>query len=153
MYFFFFSSRRRHTRLTCDWSSDVCSSDLMLSDRLSFSVSRGSTRRSADAERGHGHRHDGETGVLQQLAEGEFEVVHDSSQSCDAITISIFSTFAGNSGCWDQARPLSYRPGSPVPSARSWNRLPQDCHKCSTTWETPSCLIRRFALRLVSPPG
>src|SRR6267142_3741027 len=27
--FFFFSSRRRHTRLTCDWSSDVCSSDLI----------------------------------------------------------------------------------------------------------------------------
>src|SRR4051812_7850385 len=27
-YVFFFSSRRRHTRLTCDWSSDVCSSDL-----------------------------------------------------------------------------------------------------------------------------
>src|SRR5690242_20922347 len=26
--FCFFSSRRRHTRLTCDWSSDVCSSDL-----------------------------------------------------------------------------------------------------------------------------
>src|SRR3954466_12640235 len=23
----FFSSRRRHTRLSCDWSSDVCSSD------------------------------------------------------------------------------------------------------------------------------
>src|SRR4051812_25641727 len=29
-FFFFFSSRRRHTRLTCDWSSDVCSSDLNL---------------------------------------------------------------------------------------------------------------------------
>src|SRR5690242_21893765 len=28
MLLFFFSSRRRHTRLTCDWSSDVCSSDL-----------------------------------------------------------------------------------------------------------------------------
>src|SRR5207247_7490903 len=26
--FFFFSSRRRHTRSTRDWSSDVCSSDL-----------------------------------------------------------------------------------------------------------------------------
>src|SRR5438046_6390970 len=26
---FFFSSRRRHTRLVSDWSSDVCSSDLM----------------------------------------------------------------------------------------------------------------------------
>src|SRR6202040_3526883 len=27
--FFFFSSRRRHTRWTGDWSSDVCSSDLV----------------------------------------------------------------------------------------------------------------------------
>src|SRR5689334_24829654 len=26
--YFFFSSRRRHTRWNCDWSSDVCSSDL-----------------------------------------------------------------------------------------------------------------------------
>src|SRR2546422_3148624 len=28
MRFFFFSSRRRHTRCSRDWSSDVCSSDL-----------------------------------------------------------------------------------------------------------------------------
>src|SRR5258705_4883711 len=28
--FFFFSSRRRHTRCLSDWSSDVCSSDLLL---------------------------------------------------------------------------------------------------------------------------
>src|SRR5438270_9357062 len=28
VFFFFFSSRRRHTRFDCDWSSDVCSSDL-----------------------------------------------------------------------------------------------------------------------------
>src|SRR5690606_39620803 len=28
---FFFSSRRRHTRFSRDWSSDVCSSDLGLS--------------------------------------------------------------------------------------------------------------------------
>src|SRR6266481_6715530 len=28
VFFFFFSSRRRHTRWNCDWSSDVCSSDL-----------------------------------------------------------------------------------------------------------------------------
>src|SRR6266511_3148432 len=27
-FFFFFSSRRRHTRCSRDWSSDVCSSDL-----------------------------------------------------------------------------------------------------------------------------
>src|SRR5476649_1708287 len=30
-FFFFFSSRRRHTRSLCDWSSDVCSSDLEIS--------------------------------------------------------------------------------------------------------------------------
>src|SRR6266478_5651070 len=29
VFFFFFSSRRRHTRFDCDWSSDVCSSDLV----------------------------------------------------------------------------------------------------------------------------
>src|SRR5256886_3292855 len=28
-FIFFFSSRRRHTRFDCDWSSDVCSSDLV----------------------------------------------------------------------------------------------------------------------------
>src|SRR5688572_31376513 len=30
LFFFFFSSRRRHTRFDCDWSSDVCSSDLLI---------------------------------------------------------------------------------------------------------------------------
>src|SRR5690606_39685949 len=29
--YFFFSSRRRHTRFSRDWSSDVCSSDLLAS--------------------------------------------------------------------------------------------------------------------------
>src|SRR5579862_7515991 len=29
LFVFFFSSRRRHTRWNCDWSSDVCSSDLL----------------------------------------------------------------------------------------------------------------------------
>src|SRR6266581_6691800 len=32
--FFFFSSRRRHTRWTGDWSSDVCSSDLRRHGRV-----------------------------------------------------------------------------------------------------------------------
>src|SRR6478735_10781030 len=34
--FFFFSSRRRHTRLQGDWSSDVCSSDLRISAECNF---------------------------------------------------------------------------------------------------------------------
>src|SRR2546429_2018677 len=32
--FFFFSSRRRHTRCSRDWSSDVCSSDLLFDQRV-----------------------------------------------------------------------------------------------------------------------
>src|SRR2546421_2517716 len=53
--FFFFSSRRRHTRSDRDWSSDVCSSDLipnrkMNDDQLKFSCEE--TRSSlGDADR------------------------------------------------------------------------------------------------------
>src|SRR5437588_7170550 len=36
--FFFFSSRRRHTRSLCDWSSDVCSSDLLTPENLQNQV-------------------------------------------------------------------------------------------------------------------
>src|SRR5260370_13793674 len=38
VFFFFFSSRRRHTRFKCDWSSDVCSSDLKSSRRTTAKV-------------------------------------------------------------------------------------------------------------------
>src|SRR5688500_20294208 len=44
MNFFFFSSRRRHTRLQGDWSSDVCSSDLSGTralDGVSLEIQRG----------------------------------------------------------------------------------------------------------------
>src|SRR2546430_7486871 len=46
---FFFSSRRRHTRFDCDWSSDVCSSDLTHTARSESprtAQSRPSARRS-----------------------------------------------------------------------------------------------------------
>src|SRR2546430_13045001 len=36
--FFFFASRRRHTRFDCDWSSDVCSSDLLDKSDLSHII-------------------------------------------------------------------------------------------------------------------
>src|SRR6266403_5721485 len=36
MHFFFFSSRRRHTRSLRDWSSDVCSSDLGMQSKKTF---------------------------------------------------------------------------------------------------------------------
>src|SRR2546430_11355929 len=41
VFVFFFSSRRRHTRFDCDWSSDVCSSDLVVDrDAESLAVAR-----------------------------------------------------------------------------------------------------------------
>src|SRR2546429_8165008 len=42
--FFFFSSRRRHTRCSRDWSSDVCSSDLT----TAVATSRGEARHAAN---------------------------------------------------------------------------------------------------------
>src|SRR5256884_2706685 len=52
--FFFFSSRRRHTRCSRDWSSDVCSSDLQIVLVLeNKSASRGRGR-----ARGRGRRGD-----------------------------------------------------------------------------------------------
>src|SRR5690554_1784867 len=45
-HFFFFSSRRRHTRCGRDWSSDVCSSDLV-SSRSSWRWNRQGRRRQA----------------------------------------------------------------------------------------------------------
>src|SRR2546427_2167596 len=45
IFFFFFSSRRRHTRFDCDWSSDVCSSDLVWISREEDSSSQESSSR------------------------------------------------------------------------------------------------------------
>src|SRR5438128_10408634 len=40
-FFFFFSSRRRHTRCYRDWSSDVCSSDLDMSQTEKEAIDAG----------------------------------------------------------------------------------------------------------------
>src|SRR2546422_9478882 len=71
--FFFFSSRRRHTRCSRDWSSDVCSSDLgsvgTKAGRVAVLMPIGSARRH---DRGAGARHLGEV-----LALGPFPVQRD----------------------------------------------------------------------------
>src|SRR5699024_12104422 len=51
--FFFFSSRRRHTRSKRDWSSDVCSSDL---HRRPTDLLAGPGNRSGALNRIHDHR-------------------------------------------------------------------------------------------------
>src|SRR5690606_40137093 len=60
--FFFFSSRRRHTRFSRDWSSDVCSSDL--ESRL-VRLETGTYRIGASETRS----------ALRQLADGRAAVV------------------------------------------------------------------------------
>src|SRR5256885_7107708 len=50
-YIFFFSSRRRHTRLQGDWSSDVCSSDLKHGTLGAQILPRACCGRSRDARR------------------------------------------------------------------------------------------------------
>src|SRR6266853_5421475 len=49
VFFFFFSSRRRHTRFDCDWSSDVCSSDLELYAVPTENTGRGLTLQGGSA--------------------------------------------------------------------------------------------------------
>src|SRR2546430_13376798 len=57
---FFFSSRRRHTRFDCDWSSDVCSSDLF---RIAAAESDPTQRLTRGDEIG-GHRMFSSTGSV-----------------------------------------------------------------------------------------
>src|SRR6266478_726011 len=52
--FFFFSSRRRHTRFDCDWSSDVCSSDLRVA--IARRTRRREPRGAPGWATGHGDR-------------------------------------------------------------------------------------------------
>src|SRR5947199_8523153 len=61
--FFFFSSRRRHTRCLSDWSSDVCSSDLPSEERQPLAP-RGAPL-GGDRDRRSGHCNEGrETGAI-----------------------------------------------------------------------------------------
>src|SRR2546430_11144683 len=64
----FFTSRRRHTRFDCDWSSDVCSSDLFRGDGRLIGDLRGPVldiARSEDFERERIPRSEEHTSELQ----------------------------------------------------------------------------------------
>src|SRR2546429_6440190 len=70
--FFFFSSRRRHTRCSRDWSSDVCSSDLLAAD-LTHVAAASKVRIEIDADRIP--RFEGVTPVEAAGAGEEYEIV------------------------------------------------------------------------------
>src|SRR5258706_981898 len=75
---FFFSSRRRHTRLVSDWSSDVCSSDLFETLKpIGRDVKGGSRRRKIDRRRGGGEqRFEFASPVLERFA-AQIAVAHE----------------------------------------------------------------------------
>src|SRR2546427_8343193 len=85
--FFFFSSRRRHTRFDCDWSSYVCSSDLFTRQR-GLRLSPGLLREPLDLARRLGFQlgdvepcllkqRDDDAVVLRQQGVEEMSVVDD----------------------------------------------------------------------------
>src|SRR5690242_21436029 len=69
--FFFFSSRRRHTRLTCDWSSDVCSSDLDGGPVVGVDVQHGGGQRAGGGEVAEADRGEGAAQTAALLARSE----------------------------------------------------------------------------------
>src|SRR5687768_18425613 len=76
--FFFFSSRRRHTRCSRDWSSDVCSSDLLsgrYGDVTRMAQDREQSRQSLYREAGQVIDAVGGTAVRARIAELEQQVV------------------------------------------------------------------------------
>src|SRR5256886_7933889 len=66
---FFFSSRRRHTRFDCDWSSDVCSSDLCGPSDLCRSSEMHLRSRYATRYAGHWVVARGDTLTLPQMGD------------------------------------------------------------------------------------
>src|SRR5690606_390750 len=95
-FFFFFSSRRRHTRFSRDWSSDVCSSDLTIADTAATTVyvrnSKGQTEE-ATATSGKvtvatGHATEGEIVSVTYQTEVAGDIVElDGEKFAEAYTL------------------------------------------------------------------
>src|SRR3990167_9881849 len=66
----FFSSRRRHTRFDCDWSSDVCSSDLS-AGRLAGGKALGRVDRGVELTQGLGAD---QQWIVEAAAVGEIDL-------------------------------------------------------------------------------
>src|SRR6266850_1864198 len=80
MFYFFFSSRRRHTRLQGDWSSDVCSSDLARARHPGGSAS------AKDQKDDHAHEQSQRDGVAHADAHSAAEPAAVGSRSAELIT-------------------------------------------------------------------
>ena len=80
-YVFFFSSRRRHTRFTSDWSSDVCSSDLaFLQETLSNAVKLSFNQIDVD-----GDQSTNDTVVIFANGASSTSIINNESEGSDAF--------------------------------------------------------------------
>src|SRR5205085_3450551 len=70
-FFFFFSSRRRHTRFDCDWSSDVCSSDLPSPTRVGGVEPAVDALAGLSSRRGQPHERTTKLATLRSAARSE----------------------------------------------------------------------------------
>src|SRR5215213_815294 len=107
--FFFFSSRRRHTRLVSDWSSDVCSSDL-----ADVRMNRPEKRNALDGAMFAGLRDAGEQ--LKSMPEVRVVVLSGEGESfCAGLDFSSFQSMAGG-GRGGGADRVADRGGEEAPS-------------------------------------
>src|SRR5256885_2587925 len=85
---FFFSSRRRHTRLQGDWSSDVCSSDL----EPQTAGGRG------DPEAGDGFLREGDPVNCYPFIEAEKAQQRNVKRACELLKVSRAAFYAARCG-------------------------------------------------------
>src|SRR6267143_6466432 len=89
MSFFFFSSRRRHTRWNCDWSSDVCSSDLHLQYEPDLRRDGGRPQPPAEEEGGEEPGQDVHPGEVGQLKRPEEHACVLGLPPCDYLAVGL----------------------------------------------------------------
>src|SRR3712207_303819 len=81
--FFFFSSRRRHTRYWRDWSSDVCSSDLAAAQRVEQDAPEEPEQHGLQVPKGRDREDDSDEGELRRdVAEGKVGAQHRLQECC-----------------------------------------------------------------------
>src|SRR2546430_13490877 len=86
---FFFSSRRRHTRFDCDWSSDVCSSDLSKQVMIDLFTAMGGELWGADVEPNRPGTSLHETGVCRFGNDPKTSVTNKWTQTHDVPNLYI----------------------------------------------------------------
>src|SRR5882757_7961944 len=102
MFVFVFSSRRRHTRYWRDWSSDVCSSDLNVSEQIDISANGGRARFTRDVANIVMDLNDVETIAFKALGGADIITVNDlSGTDVTKVAVDLQASGGGGDGAAD----------------------------------------------------